>query len=353
MKKRVLILHTGGTFAMVLGGGLSASKQSSLHLLENLVQRVPEISLLAEIDLKIICNIDSSDANIDLWKLLSSAILENWSDFDGFVVIHGTDTMAWSATALAFFLEGLTKPVIFTGSQKPLTALRSDARANMIDSVELATYGIPEVFICFDSKVHRATRATKYSNEHLHAYKSYNSPTIGSFGVNIKINPKVLSTILPEVKRHPPIINDLANDNITSLLCVPGALPSPAFCDALLSSTNGIIIQGFGAGNLPIANNHWLELCEKALDRQIPVVIATQCESGAVSLELYENGRTFSVLGAISAMDMTFEATSVKLMVMLGRKIPFEKRHEFFSTPLAHECSVASHLEKIKGGSSL
>ncbi|WP_397599244.1 asparaginase [Silvanigrella sp.] len=347
MKKRVLILHTGGTFAMVLGGNNhTASKQQSPHLLENLLQRVPEIASLADIDLNVVCNIDSSDANIDLWIQLSNAILENWSQFDGFVIIHGTDTMAWTATALSFFLEGLTKPVVFTGSQRPLTALRSDARVNMIDAVELAAYGIPEVLICFDSKVHRATRATKYSNEHLYAYKSYNSPTIGSFGVNIKLNHKVLKSILPEAKRHPPIINSLANGNITSLLCVPGALPSQSFIDALLASTSGIIVQGFGAGNLPIGNKNWLELFEKALDREIPIVIASQCESGAVALDLYENGRVFSGLGAISALDMTFEATSVKLMVMLGRKIPFQKRHEFFATPLAFECTPVLINEK-------
>lgn len=350
MKKRVLILHTGGTFAMVLGGGHSASKQSP-HLLDNLLQRVPELSLLAEIHLKVLCNIDSSDANIELWKLLATSITENWSDFDGFVVIHGTDTMAWTATALAFFLQGLTKPIVFTGSQRPITALRSDARINMIDAVELATHGIPEVLICFDSKVHRAARATKYSNEHLYAYKSYNAPTLGSFGVNIKFNHKVLKSILPRIKRHPPIINSFADGNIISLLCVPGALPSQAFCDALLSSANGIIIQGFGAGNLPIASNNWLELCKKALSKQIPVIISTQCESGAVSLDLYENGRLFSDLGVISSMDMTFEATSIKLMVMLGRKILFEKRHEFFSTPLAFECSpVANQIKNITGG---
>lgn len=340
MKKRVLILHTGGTFAMVLGGNNhAASKQQSPHLLENLLQRVPEIASLAEIDLNVVCNIDSSDANIDLWVMLLNAIKDNWSLFDGFVVIHGTDTMAWTATALSFFLEGLTKPVVFTGSQRPLTALRSDARMNMIDAVELATHGIPEVLICFDSKVHRASRATKYSNEHLYAYKSYNSPTIGSFGVNIKLNHKVLKSILPETKRHPPIINSLANGNITSLMCIPGALPSRPFIDALLSSTSGIIVQGFGAGNLPITSNNWLELFEKALDRQIPVVIASQCESGSVALDLYENGRAYLALGAISALDMTFEATSVKLMIMLGRKIPFEKRHTFFSTPLSFECT--------------
>lgn len=338
MKKRVLILHTGGTFAMVLGSSQAAAKQQTTHLLDNLLQRIPEISSLAAVDLKVVCNIDSSDANIEIWNLLAEAIHDNWDDFDGFVVVHGTDTMAWTATALAFILEGLTKPVVFTGAQRPLTALRSDARVNMIDAVELATHGIPEVLICFDSKVHRATRVTKYSNEHLYAYKSYNSPIIGSFGVNIKINKKILSTILPEAKRHRPVINAAANGNITSLLCVPGALPSLPFIEALLFSTQGIIIQGFGAGNLPIVGKNWLELFERALDRQIPIIISTQCESGTVDLNLYENGRRFAALGGISALDMTFEAASVKLMIMLGRNIPFDKRHAFFATPLAYEC---------------
>ncbi|RDB36469.1 MAG: asparaginase [Spirobacillus cienkowskii] len=337
-KKKVLILHTGGTFGMALNGTHNAAKQAP-HMLEQLLQSVPEISAVADVDLHVICNIDSSDADIALWSQLSHTIHQKWNNFDGFVVVHGTDTMAWSASALAFFLEGLTKPVVFTGSQRPLSEFRNDARVNMIDAVELATLGIPEVLICFDSKVHRATRATKYSNEHLYAYKSYNAPLVGNLGVNIKINPKILKTILPVAKRHAPCINNKADGNITALLCAPGALPSAKFCDALLNSTHGIIIQGFGSGNLPIQEKNWLELCEKAQIKKIPVVITTQCESGFVSLNLYENGRAFENLGVISAMDMTFEATSVKLMIMLGRKIPFEKRHEFFATPLAFENS--------------
>ncbi|WP_158999597.1 asparaginase [Pigmentibacter ruber] len=347
MRKKVLIIHTGGTFAMVLGSGQTATKQHSSNLLENLLQQIPELASLAEIDLKVICNIDSSDVTIDIWKLLAKTIFESWSQCDGFVVVHGTDTMAWTASALAFFLGGLTKPVVFTGAQRPLTALRSDARMNMIDAVELATHGIPEVMICFDSKVHRATRATKYSNEHLYAYKSYNSPKIGSFGVNIKLNKKVLNSILPEAKRHAPSINSEINGNITSLMCVPGAIPSLTFIDGLLSSTEGIIIQGFGAGNLPISGKIWLELFERALDRKIPIVISTQCESGSVDLQLYENGRRFAALGGISALDMTFEAASVKLMIMLGRKIPFEKRQSFFATPLAFECQSIDSIPSI------
>ncbi|BBH53468.1 asparaginase [Fluviispira sanaruensis] len=338
MKKRVLIYHTGGTFGMALGNAQTVQTQSP-DFLKDLLERVPELPSLAQIDLRILCNIDSSDANQKLWSLIANAIQENWDEFDGCVIIHGTDTMAFTATALAFFLQGLTKPIVFTGSQRPLSAMRSDARVNIIDAVELATRGIPEVMVCFDSKIHRAARVTKYSNEHLYAFKSYNAPLVGSLGVNFKIKHKILNSIIPTAKRHMPIINTQTNSNIASLSCVPGALPSEAFIDSLLNSIEGLIIQGFGAGNLPAANKNWLELCKKAFLKKIPVVMSTQCESGSVSLDLYENGRIFANLGVISALDMTFEAASVKLMIMLGRNISFDKRHEFFSTPLAYECT--------------
>ncbi|KAB8033238.1 asparaginase [Fluviispira multicolorata] len=341
MKKRVLIYHTGGTFGMALGDTLAAQKQSP-HFLEDLLQRVPELPSLAKIELRILCNIDSSDANQKLWCLLANAIQEDWNDFDGFVIIHGTDTMAFSATALAFILQGLTKSIVFTGSQRPISAMRSDARVNIIDAVELATRGIPEVMVCFDSEIHRATRVTKYSNEHLYAFKSYNAPVIGSLGVNFKIKRKILNSIIPFAKRHMPVVNTNSNSNIASLLCVPGVMPSDSFIESLLNSIEGLIVQGFGSGNLPVTEKNWLNLCQKALLKKIPVVMSTQCESGAVSLDLYENGRIFSDLGVISALDMTFEAASVKLMIMLGRKISFEKRHEFFATPLAFECTPVS-----------
>ncbi len=332
---------------MVVGDANAPEKQA-LQLLENLLQSLPELAALANIHLKVLCNIDSSDASAWLWELLARTIYEHWDQFHGFVIIHGTDTLAWTATALAFFLEGLTKPVVVTGSQRPLSALRNDARMNMIDAVELATSGIPEVMVCFDSQVHRAARVTKYSNEHLYAYKSYNAPLLGRFGVNIKIRRALLKSVLPMAKRHPPHLNTLVNSHITTLACVPGALPSSPFIQAVLQESQGIIVQGFGSGNLPIVQRNWLELFEKALEKKIPVVLSSQCDSGEVSLTLYENGRSFFSVGAVSAGDMTFEATSVKLMVFLGRQIPFQNRHEFFATPLAFECAVSSFQNEKK-----
>lgn len=345
-KKNVLILHTGGTFGQELNSASSEHERNN-HYLANLLQSVPELASIAQINMKILCNIDSSDASATLWTLLAETICAQWESFDGFVVIHGTDTMAWSACALSFFLENITKPIVFTGSQRPLAALRSDARINIIDSVELATHAIPEIFVCFDSKIHRATRVTKYSNTHLQAFKSPNSPILGEFGVHIKVNQKLIRSIVPEDKRHPPVFHPEIDARVTSLRCVPGVPLQSEFIDAILSFSSGIVVQGFGAGNLPLQEKSWQILFKNALNKRIPIVMATQCEAGYVSLDLYKNGKIFADLGAISAMDMTFEAATIKLMVMLGRQIPFEKRHEFFATALAHECTPLSEKNSL------
>lgn len=338
-QKNILILHTGGTFGMQLGSGQTA-QQTSPSLLNNLLTAIPELAQLAQIQLQVLCNIDSSDATSDLWIRLAKTIAQNWEQFDGFVIIHGTDTLAFTAAALSYFLGGLTKSVVLTGSQRPLSALRSDARANMIDSVELATHGIPAVMVCFDSKVHLGTRVTKYSNEHLHAFCSDNVPLVAKIGVNFKIRPQILKSLgKPPHLLSPPKLNLAIFPNIISLLCAPGVQLPAEFAQSVLSSFHGILLKGFGAGNLPLKGDRsWLELCEAAAAQNIPVVLASQCRSGTVSLEAYENGRAFARLGVISAKDMTFEAASVKLMVMLGRGVPSTQRHQFFSTPIAHEC---------------
>lgn len=335
-QKNILILHTGGTFGMQLKSG-TAVPQASHNLLNDLLTAIPELAQIAQIELQILCNIDSSDATEALWIQLAKTIAQHWEQFDGFVIIHGTDTLAFTATALSFFLGDLTKSVVLTGSQRPLSALRNDARANMIDSVELATHGIPAVLVCFDSKVHLGTRVSKYSNEHLHAFCSDNAPLVAKIGVNFKIRPQIVKKLnkMPD-SFSPPKLNLAIFPNIISLSCVPGSDLPAEFVRSLLGSFQGVLLQGFGAGNLPL--NHWLKFCEAARTQKIPVVLASQCRSGTVSLEAYENGRAFARLGVISAKDMTFEAASVKLMVMLGRGVPFAQRHQFFSTPLAHEC---------------
>jgi L-asparaginase len=337
-KKRVLLLHTGGTFGMHVDEGTQQVHHSHSGYLSELLRRVPELESLADLDLRILCNVDSSDMRYAIWKNLAEVIEQNWADFDGFVVVHGTDTMAYTATALSFFMKGVTKPIVLTGSQRPLSVLRSDARLNIIDSVELATLGVPEIMICFDSKVHRGTRVTKFSSEHMQAFRGHNSHSLGNFGVHFRMNKRSLKRRAAVSRQARPSLDCRANDNIIALDCLPGMNLSELVIDAIVNSVSGIVIRGFGSGNLPIEGSSWISLCEKAFAREIPVVMGTQCSAGHVSLTAYENGRAFVERGVISGHDMSFESLSVKLMVLLGRKIPFAERHQFFATPLAGEC---------------
>jgi L-asparaginase len=331
-------LHTGGTFGMQVDANTQQVHPLQGAYLSDLLKRVPDLEHIANLDLVVLCNLDSSDMRFAVWKNLAETIETNWEHFDGFVIVHGTDTMAYTASALSFFMNGVTKPIVLTGSQRPLSVLRSDARANIIDAVELATLGIPEIMICFDSKVHRGTRVTKYSSEHMQAFRSHNAPSIGSFGVHFRVNKGLLRRRAVVSRATRPRLDCRANENIIALDCVPGMNLSSALIDVIVSSVDGVVIRGFGSGNLPINNSSWIELCDKAYAKKIPVVMATQCGAGTVSLTAYENGRAFVERGVISAHDMSFESLTVKLMVMLGRGVSFDNRHTFFATPMANEC---------------
>ena len=339
MSKRVKIIHTGGTFGMMISEGEQTVRQPE-GLLQEILNQVPELRKIADLSLDILCNLDSSDVEPFHWKNLAQKILEAWEEADGFVVIHGTDTMTYTASALAFFLSGLTKSIVFTGSQRPLRELRNDARANIIDAIELATFGLPEVLICFDSEVHRATRATKFSSQHMHAFASPNFLILGAFGVNFRAEKAFIKTVIAPEMRHKPVIDTRIESRIICLDCIPGINFSAALIEHIVTGCQGIVLKGYGAGNLPIApDTPWQKICEAAAFKEIPVVMTTQCPSGSVNLNAYENGRVFQALGVISGMDMTLEALSVKLMVMLGRKVPYAERFEFFKIPLADECS--------------
>jgi L-asparaginase len=337
-RQRLLLIHTGGTFGMRTESESERVVPSSNGYLTELLNRVPELEKLADLQLQVLCNIDSSDMTPATWVKLCETIVGEWERFDAFVIIHGTDTMAYTASALSFFMSGLTKSIVLTGSQRPLSELRSDARSNLIDAVELATVGIPEVMICFDSQVHRGTRATKYSSEHLQAFRANNQALLGTFGVHFNVNRLLAAAPFPTSLRAAPQVDTRLSSDIVVLDCVPGmSLPSDLI-EALVASAKGLVLKGFGSGNLPVASSDWLRLCERAQEQAIPVVMASQCHSGTVSLDAYANGRAFAERGVISGGDMSFESLVVKLMVMLGRGVPFSKRQEFFLAPLAEEC---------------
>ncbi|NBX17146.1 MAG: asparaginase [Proteobacteria bacterium] len=340
MKKKnskVLILHTGGTFAMALDPQQQADRQDQAFL-SSLATRVPELQEIAEIELEVICNIDSSDVDCTLWQKLATAIYERWDRFDGCVIIHGTDTMAYTASALSFFLAGLTKPVVLTGSQRPLAELRTDARANIIDAVELATSGHPEVMVCFDSVVYRGSQVTKRSSEHLHAFAAQHSAPLGHFGVHFNVNRSLMRPVVARAQRHKPSLDLKINPDIFVLDVIPAAPLTRETITVLTGCYKGFIVRGFGVGNLPLKNQCWLEFAEAATACGLPLVIASQCQTGTIDLNSYENGRALAQRGAMSGHNMSLECLSVKLMVMLGREIPFAQRHDFFETSLAGEC---------------
>lgn len=343
---RLLLLHTGGTFGMALDPHSTQARTElqkdaahAEHYLSALTSRVPEIAQLADIEVRVLFNLDSSDVGAPQWALLARTIHEEYDNFDGFVVVHGTDTMAYTACALAYFLPGLTKTIVLTGSQRPLSEHRTDARANLIDAVELAASGIPEVLVCFDGLVHRGTRTTKYSNEHLRAFRSPNAQPLGAFGVHFRIRKRLARKPIPRFARARPSLDTRVDTAVVTLDASPGASLPPELVHTVVSCAKGIVLRGFGSGNLPLELG-WRPLCEHALREKKPVIMSTQCLAGRVSLEAYENGRVFGDLGVISGIDMTWEALTLKLMVWLGRGLPFESRHAFFKTPLALECDA-------------
>jgi L-asparaginase len=340
MKKKnskVLILHTGGTFAMALDPKQQASHQDQAFL-SSLTTRVPELQEIADIELAIISNIDSSDVDVELWQKLANAIYDHWDRFDGCVIIHGTDTMAYTASALSFFLAGLTKPIVLTGSQRPLAELRTDARANVIDAVELATSGHPEVMVCFDSVVYRGSQVTKRSSEHLHAFAAQHSAPLGHFGVHFNVNKSIMKPVVARAQRHKPSLDLKIDPHICVLDVIPAAPLTREMITTLTRSYKGFIVRGFGVGNLPMKNRCWLEFAEAATASEIPLVIASQCQTGTIDLHSYENGRALAERGAMSGHNMSLECLSIKLMIMLGRGIPFAQRHDFFETSLSGEC---------------
>mgnify|MGYP000070419888 FL=1 len=307
MKKIQLIL-TGGTFGMA-SSGKEPFKVSEIE--STLLDHVPEIKQLAEISTVSIFNIDSSDIQPKHWVKISQQIEQSMPEFDGFVIIHGTDTMAYTATALSYMLPGLKKPVILTGSQRPLGKIRSDARLNLINAVELATYPIPEVCICFANKLLRGNRSKKMSVNKFDAFDSPNFEPLANIGTSIEISDKIHSShgLFQCLKTF--------ETSVMSFPIYPGVNPEELMFLAD-SNLKGIILESFGAGNVPIMNNSFVPLIKTLRNADKIVAIKSQCLYGKVDLGMYEGGSAALAAGAISCGDMTREASIVKLMFLLG-----------------------------------
>jgi L-asparaginase len=333
MRKRIKMIHTGGTFSMVLDKNQQATVEptSVLHTLTN---AIPELAELADMEIEILCNLDSSDMTPAHWSQLAQTIVQHWPDCDGYVIIHGTDTLAYSSAALGLCLANVTKPIVFTGSQRPLSALRNDARANLIDAVQLATSGYPGVLLCFDSTAHWGTRATKFTSEGLSAFRSVNTIPIGEFGVHFRLKKFQAATDSSPA----PWIRGRFDPNVLCLDCLPGTHVSGAISTAILAGIRALIIRGFGVGTTPAQTNRsWINLAQSAQRLKVPVLMCSQCDEGAVNLTAYENSRVMQKYGVISSLDMGFECSVAKIMLALGSDVPYENMEQYINTPLAEE----------------
>lgn len=286
----------------------------------DLVAELPVLRKIADIESRILFNLDSSDLQPHHWVTLARearvALAETDGEghrrYDGIVVVHGTDTMAYTASALAFLLPGLDRAVVLTGSQRPLGDVRTDARANLVDACHLATMAIAEVGICFDSRLLRGCRATKRDAWGMTAFGSPSCPPLVELGVGVRVG----AHLLPPRPLQP--FDERIEPRVLVVHAFPGLDPRLLLA-ALDSGVRGMVIEAFGAGNVPHLENSLIPVIEAARERDVPVVIASQSPRGAVELGRYEGGSAAAHAGAIGAADMTSEAALTKLMVTLGR----------------------------------
>jgi len=336
----ILIIYTGGTIGMIKDQETGVLKPFNF---ENIYNQIPDLKEF-KYNLEFYCFeplVDSSNMKPELWKKIANVIGDRYEDHDGFVILHGSDTMAFTASALSYMLENLNKPVILTGSQLPLGFLRTDGRDNLITAIEIAaaieddTPLVPEVCIYFENQLIRGNRAVKYNAENFNAFVSGNYPVLADVGVYIKYKKeKIRKLNFKKLK-----INDTLDSNVGLLKLFPGI--SESFVRTLVNSPDmkALVLETFGTGNAT-SEKWFLKIIKEAINNGLVVLNVSQCMTGSVDQGKYETSIELENIGVISGKDISTEAAITKLMYLLGKDISNKEIKELLKKSLRGEISV-------------
>lgn len=340
-KPNILLIYTGGTIGMIKDYKTKALKAFDFS---QIVEKIPELVQL-DCDIESISfdePIDSSNMNSLYYKEIAGIIEDNYNKFDGFVVLTGSDTMSYISSTISFMLENLQKPIIFTGSQLPIGDLRTDAKENLITSIEIACARgnnepiIKEVCLYFEYKLYRANRTTKISAEQFEAFASMNYPPLAESGVHLSFN-KHLIHQPSEKKPHLRVRKELIDD-VVVLKLFPGIKKEVVESILNISDLKGVVLETYGAGNAP-TSSAFIDLIEQAIQKRIKIVNVTQCSGGSVRQGHYETSVALREKGVISGKDITTESAIAKMMYLLAENLNEKQFKYYFETPLRGELS--------------
>ena len=339
---RILIIYTGGTIGMLENPTTGALEAFDWEHISNFV---PELARF-HYDIETITfgpPIDSSDMEPKYWTRMVEVIADNYDNYEGFVLLHGTDTMAFTASALSFMLENLSKPVIITGSQLPIGQLRTDGKENLLTSIEIAAARypdgspvVPEVCIFFENKLLRGNRTTKINSEGFNAFRSYNFHNLADAGIHIKFEEAFIHRPDPEKPFRP---NYLLDDHVAILTLFPGMREEVMNAYLTIPNLRGLVLKTYGAGNAP--KLPWLyERLKELSNRGVVIVNTTQCSTGAVDMGRYDTSLQLIEAGVLNGHDMTLECVVTKLMFLLGHNYERSRICELMNTSLAGEVTL-------------